>query len=79
MEAYFFALLPIPVLAIIMQYLGKIIHEKYMVAQDAFGDLNDRVLESIAGVRVIRAYVQERADEKNFADMSEEVYQKIWL
>ena len=59
-----------------MQYLGKIIHEKYMVAQDAFGDLNDRVLESIAGVRVIRAYVQERADEKNFADMSEEVYEK---
>lgn len=72
----FFALLPIPILAFIMQYLGKIIHEKYMKAQDAFGDLNDRVLESIAGVRVIRAYVQERADEKKFADMSEEVYQK---
>lgn len=71
-----FALLPIPILAFIMQYLGKIIHEKYMTAQDAFGDLNDRVLESIAGVRVIRAYVQERADEKKFADMSEEVYQK---
>ncbi|MEK5148113.1 ATP-binding cassette, subfamily B [Psychrobacillus psychrotolerans] len=71
-----FAILPIPILAFIMQYLGKIIHEKYMVAQDAFGDLNDRVLESIAGVRVIRAYVQERADEKNFADMSEEVYEK---
>ncbi|MDI2586760.1 ABC transporter ATP-binding protein [Psychrobacillus sp. NEAU-3TGS] len=72
----FFALLPIPVLALIMQYLGKIIHEKYMTAQDAFGELNDRVLESIAGVRVIRAYVQERADEKKFADMSEDVYQK---
>ena len=71
-----FAILPIPILAFIMQYLGKIIHEKYMVAQDAFGDLNDRVLESIAGVRVIRAYVQERADEKNFANMSEEVYEK---
>lgn len=74
-----FALLPIPILAFIMQYLGKIIHEKYMTAQDAFGDLNDRVLESIAGVRVIRAYVQERADEKKFADMSEEVYQKNML
>ncbi|WP_313894722.1 ABC transporter ATP-binding protein [Psychrobacillus sp.] len=70
------AILPIPILAFIMQYLGKIIHEKYMIAQDSFGDLNDRVLESIAGVRVIRAYVQERADEKKFADMSEEVYQK---
>ncbi|WP_277587127.1 ABC transporter ATP-binding protein [Psychrobacillus antarcticus] len=72
----FFAILPIPILAFIMQYLGKKIHEKYMVAQDAFGDLNDRVLESVAGVRVIRAYVQERADEQNFADMSEEVYEK---
>ncbi|SDO15892.1 ATP-binding cassette, subfamily B [Psychrobacillus sp. OK028] len=72
----FFAILPIPILAFIMQYLGKIIHEKYMVAQDAFGDLNDRVLESVAGVRVIRAYVQERAEEQKFADMSEEVYEK---
>ena len=71
-----FAVLPIPILAFIMQYLGKIIHEKYMIAQDAFGDLNDRVLESVAGVRVIRAYVQERADEQNFANMSEEVYEK---
>ncbi|SES20046.1 ABC transporter ATP-binding protein [Psychrobacillus sp. OK032] len=71
-----FALIPIPIMAFIMQYLGKIIHEKYMTAQDAFGELNDRVLESIAGVRVIRAYVQERADEKNFADMSEDVFQK---
>lgn len=71
-----FAILPIPILAFIMQYLGKIIHAKYMVAQEAFGDLNDRVLESIAGVRVIRAYVQERADEQKFADMSEEVYEK---
>ncbi|MFJ8066810.1 ABC transporter ATP-binding protein [Psychrobacillus sp. NPDC096426] len=71
-----FALLPIPIMAFIMQYLGKIIHEKYMTAQDAFGELNDRVLESIAGVRVIRAYVQERADEKKFADMSEDVFQK---
>lgn len=71
-----FAILPIPILAFIMQYLGKIIHEKYMVAQDAFGDLNDRVLESVAGVRVIRAYVQERADEQNFANMSEEVFEK---
>ncbi|MFC4353546.1 ABC transporter ATP-binding protein [Chryseomicrobium palamuruense] len=72
----FFALLPIPILAIIMQYLGKIIHEKYMDAQDAFGNLNDRVLESIAGVRVIRAYVQERRDEQNFADMSNMVFEK---
>lgn len=70
------ALLPLPILAIIMQILGKRIHEKYMKAQDAFGDMNDGVLEAVAGVRVIRAYVQERASEKQFADMTEDVYSK---
>src|SRR5690606_20207501 len=55
----FFAMLPVPIMAVLIQYLGKIVHERYMKAQDAFGELNDNVLESVAGVRVIRAYVQE--------------------
>ena len=72
----FFAMLPVPIMAILIQYLGKIVHERYMKAQDAFGELNDSVLESVAGVRVVRAYVQEKKDEANFADMSETVYAK---
>lgn len=72
----FFAMLPVPIMAILIQYLGKIVHERYMKAQDAFGELNDSVLESVAGVRVVRAYVQEKKDEANFADMSESVYAK---
>lgn len=72
----FFAMLPIPFMAILIQYLGKIVHERYMIAQESFGELNDSVLESVAGVRVIRAYVQEKKDEKRFADMSEDVYEK---
>ncbi len=72
----FFAMLPVPIMALLIQYLGKIVHERYMKAQDAFGDLNDSVLESVSGVRVIRAYVQEKKDEMRFADMCEEVYGK---
>ncbi|MBD8027572.1 ABC transporter ATP-binding protein [Ureibacillus sp. Re31] len=71
-----FSMLPIPIMAVLMQYLGKIVHERYMTAQESFGEINDSVLESVAGVRVIRAYVQEKKDEKRFAQMSEEVYQK---
>lgn len=72
----FFAMLPVPIMALLIQYLGKLVHERYMKAQDAFGELNDSVLESVAGVRVIRAYVQEKKDEMKFADMCEEVYGK---
>lgn len=75
-ELTLFALIPLPVLAIIVQILGKKIHVRYMAAQDAFGDMNDSVLESVGGVRVVRAYVQERSSEKDFADMTEDVYEK---
>ncbi|WHY17150.1 ABC transporter transmembrane domain-containing protein [Paenibacillus sp. G2S3] len=70
------AVLPLPLIAIAMIFYGKAIHDRYSLAQDAFGDMNDQVLESISGVRVIRAYVQERLDEKRFSDITEDVYNK---
>lgn len=70
------ALLPLPLMAIAINRYGKVIHERFMKAQDAFGDMNDRVLETIAGVRVIRAYVQETASQQLFQDMVDDVYQK---
>ncbi|WP_409304508.1 ABC transporter ATP-binding protein [Peribacillus sp. SCS-155] len=70
------AILPLPIMAVMIQILGKKIHKRFTEAQDAFGELNDKVLESVAGVRVIRAYVQEREDQKRFQDMTEDVYRK---
>ncbi len=70
------AMIPIPIMAYLMQVIGKVVHQRFMVAQESFGGLNDQVLESVAGVRVVRAYVQEEADEKRFADHSEEVFEK---
>ncbi|MFS0725597.1 ABC transporter ATP-binding protein [Paenibacillus sp. 1P07SE] len=67
------ALLPLPLVAIIMRYLGKRIHDRFTAAQDSFGELNDQVLESVAGVRVTRAFVQEAADERRFQAKTEEV------
>lgn len=70
------AVLPLPLIAVAMIFYGKAIHDRYSLAQDAFGDMNDQVLESVSGVRVIRAYVQERLDEKRFSDITEDVYNK---
>ena len=75
-ELTFLAMIPLPILAIVVQMLGKKIHVRYMEAQEAFGDMNDSVLESVGGVRVIRAYVQERASEQQFAEMTDDVYEK---
>ncbi len=70
------AVLPLPLMAIAMNRYGKKVHERFMKAQDAFGDMNDQVLESISGVRVIRAYVKEREDIERFNDLTDDVYGK---
>lgn len=70
------AIIPLPFMAVLMKIYGNKIHTRFMEAQDAFGELNDRVLESVAGVRVIRAYVQEFADSDRFHQLTEDVYHK---
>ncbi|MDY0407788.1 ABC transporter ATP-binding protein [Virgibacillus soli] len=70
------ALIPLPIMAIVMNKYGAAIHARFTKAQAAFGDLNNEVLESIRGVRVIRAFVQEKQDEQRFAQMTEDVYEK---
>jgi len=72
----FAALIPLPVMALTMNKYGKVIHERFTKAQSAFGDMNDGVLESIRGVRVIRAFVQEKEDADRFDNMTDDVYEK---
>src|SRR5699024_8200488 len=49
----FAALIPLPVMAVIMNKYGAAIHNRFTKAQAAFSDLNNDVLESIRGVRVL--------------------------
>lgn len=70
------SIIPMPLMAVLINIYGKRIHAKFTAAQDSFGELNDRVLESVSGVRVIRAYVQENADSGRFHELTEDVYRK---
>ncbi|SES96207.1 ATP-binding cassette, subfamily B [Salinibacillus kushneri] len=70
------ALIPLPIMAYIINKYGKKIHTRFMQAQRSFSDLNNYTLESVKGVRVTRAFVQERQDEARFGEMTEDVFQK---
>jgi len=52
------ALLPMPFLAWATAYYGRLLHERFYRAQEAFGRMNDHVQESLSGLRVLRAFVQ---------------------
>lgn len=70
------AMLPLPLLAMAISYFGRLIHERFTAAQAVFGEMNDYVLESVSGVRVIRAFVQEEADRERFLNLTDDVYKK---
>lgn len=60
------ALLPIPFIVVIMLGIGKIIHVRFRKIQENFAAISDRIQENIYGIRVIKTYVQEEAELKNF-------------
>ena len=68
----------IPMFAILIGelYIGKMIHAKYLARQEAISDLTDFVQESFSGVRVIKAFVRERAELRAFAKENENTKEK---
>jgi len=59
-------LLPVPLVAVSMRYFGEIIHRLSEQIQAALGILSTRAQENLTGVRVIRAYAQEKPEVAKF-------------
>lgn len=70
------SMLTMPIMGYLLKVLGDKVNKRYLASQTAFADINDDVLEGVEGVRVVRAYVQEDAMAKRFADKTEDVLQK---
>ena len=61
-----YTFLPLPVASIVIQYFGRQIHERFEKIQVMFSDISARAQENFSGARVIRAYVQETAEVRQF-------------
>lgn len=59
-------LLPMPLLVVLSDRLGEKIHASYGEAQMAFGDLNNKIQESVTGIKVIQSLGEEKSDLKDF-------------
>ena len=70
------AIIPMPFLIVASQYLSKKLHKTFHVAQEAFSDMNNRVLENINGIKVTKTFGQEENEIKRFKSLAQGVYQK---
>src|SRR5690606_28253011 len=69
-------LLPMPLMAYMTNYYGKLMHERFHGAQQAFSGLNDKTQESISGMKVIKTFGQEQQDIDDFKSLSERVVEE---
>jgi ATP-binding cassette, subfamily B, multidrug efflux pump len=61
------ALLPLPVIAALMIFFGRIVQSRFKSVQEAFSELTDKAQESISGIRVVKSFVQEDSEIKKFS------------
>jgi ATP-binding cassette subfamily B protein len=79
-----FAVLPMPLIALLTFKFSPVLYQRFEQVQAAFSLLTEKVRESIAGIRVIKAYVQEEKNLKGFEKISKEYAEnnmhlvKIW-
>jgi ATP-binding cassette subfamily B protein len=66
------ALLPYPVLAVLIRFLGKRLHARYERIQESFSTLNTKVQENLSGVRVVKAYTLEASEIEHFQALNQE-------
>ena len=68
------ALLPLPILAMALRYFNLRVRPTYRQVRARLGDINARLQDSLAGIRVVQAFGQEDAELEQFAAESEGYY-----
>ncbi len=71
-----YATLPMPFITVITLLFSRVIHRQFEALQKTFANLTERVRESIAGIRVVKAYVQEEAEKEKLSGLSRDYIQK---
>ena len=67
-----YAFAPLPVASVVVQYIGRKIHERFEKIQAQFSDISARAQENFSGARVVRAYAQEEAEISLFEKTNQE-------
>lgn len=67
------ALLPVPVAVVVVVYLGNQVQSRFRHVQELFAAFSGHVQENVNGMRVIKAFAQERAQHEDFERESDEM------
>ncbi|RLD10249.1 MAG: ABC transporter ATP-binding protein, partial [Chlamydiae bacterium] len=64
-------LLPLPIVTLVVIKFGKLVHFRFDKVQNAFSKLTEKAQETISGIRVVKAYGDEKTEQKFFTEKAE--------
>ncbi|MCB5249665.1 MAG: ABC transporter ATP-binding protein [Candidatus Cloacimonadales bacterium] len=67
-----FAIIPMPLITIVMTVIGPRLRKRFHYVQETFAKLSGMIQESISGVRVIKAFAQEKPELEKMEVFSKE-------
>lgn len=70
------ALFTLPLIIVVVNRFGKIIHKRFGYVQEAFSNLTDTIQESFSGIRVAKSFVQEDLVFENFTNINNDNLKK---
>lgn len=79
-----FAVLPMPIITLITLFFSRVIHHRFEILQKTFALLTERVRETLAGIRVIKAYILEEREKEKLSQLSQDYIRrnlkltKVW-
>jgi ATP-binding cassette subfamily B protein len=71
-----YAILPMPLITAVTLFFSRTIHDRFEILQKTFALLTEKVRESIAGIRVVKAYVLEEEEREKLSRLSQDYIRK---
>jgi len=68
------ALVPLPVASILVQALGRKIHERFERIQAMFSDISAQAQENFSGARLVRAFAQEEGPDCRIREIEPRIH-----
>ncbi len=69
-ELTLYAFIPFPILGFVIFKFGNMIEERFERVQASFSDLTESARETISGIKVVKAFVREKDEVKDFESSS---------
>ncbi len=75
-ELTLYALLPMPIMTVILRFVGSRVRRRYRRVQEQFAAISTCLQENLAGVRVVKAFARRRGEIDHFTQLNDEYVER---